>query len=258
MGDLRAKAAVVRAEAAKTFAVGYIADDQGVTVTAHPPGALNADEPRRWRHRRRWHQRRRSTDGSEPELRSETRTPTGEEGELLMELKGARRDDASVTAEGTSPAPNHLATIGYIIHLLVMWPVGRQCHLWPSRNVQSERKLVTVAFYVFTALLVVLTAGPAALKFTGAQSMREGAEHFGIPWPRYRLIGVLEVAAAIGAVAGIIWRPIGMAAGAGVVALMLGALYYHIRAGDKASATVGAVVVLLCSVGYVYVGVLSA
>jgi len=117
---------------------------------------------------------------------------------------------------------------------------------------------MTVAFYVFSALLVVLTAGPAAMKFAGAQSMRDGAEHFGIPWPRYRLIGVLEVAAAIGAVAGIVWRPIGMAAAVGVVTLMLGALYFHVRGGDGPAAIVGAMVVLLSAAGYLCVGVLSA
>jgi hypothetical protein len=117
---------------------------------------------------------------------------------------------------------------------------------------------MTTAFYVFTAVLIALTAAPAAMKLTGAQSMRDGADHFNIPWPRYRLIGVLEVAAAIGAAAGIMWRPIGLAAGVGVVALMLGALYFHIRAGDKPAAAVGAVVVLLASVGYLCVGALSA
>ena len=84
--------------------------------------------------------------------------------------------------------------------------------------------------------------------------MRKGAEHFGIPWPRYRLIGVLEAAAAVGAAAGIIWRPIGLASGFGVVALMLGALFFHIRAGDKAVACAGAVVVLLAAAGYLYAG----
>jgi len=113
---------------------------------------------------------------------------------------------------------------------------------------------VTVTFYVLTAVLVVLMAGPAALKLTGAESMRKVAEHFGIPWPRYRLIGVLEAAAAVGAAAGIIWRPIGLASGFGVVALMLGALFFHIRAGDKAVACAGAVVVLLAAAGYLYAG----
>ena len=61
--------------------------------------------------------------------------------------------------------------------------------------------------------------------------MRQSAAHFGIPWPRYRLIEVAELAAA-GVVIGLWWRPLGVAAAAGMALLLFGALITHRRAED--------------------------
>ena len=63
--------------------------------------------------------------------------------------------------------------------------------------------------------------------------MRHAATHFGIAWRRYRLIGVAEVAAAAGVLAGLLWRPAGLLAAAGMVLLMAGALIVHRRAHDQ-------------------------
>ena len=40
--------------------------------------------------------------------------------------------------------------------------------------------------------------------------MRQSAAHFAIPRPRYRLIGVAELAAAAGVVIGLWWHPLGV------------------------------------------------
>ena len=61
--------------------------------------------------------------------------------------------------------------------------------------------------------------------------MRQPAANFGIPWPRYRLVGVAELAAA-GVVIGLWWHPLGVAAAAGMALLLLGALITHRRAED--------------------------
>jgi hypothetical protein len=46
--------------------------------------------------------------------------------------------------------------------------------------------------------------------------MRWSADHFGIAWRRYRLIGVTELAAAVGVLIGLLWWPTGLLAAAGI------------------------------------------
>jgi uncharacterized membrane protein YphA (DoxX/SURF4 family) len=87
-------------------------------------------------------------------------------------------------------------------------------------------------------------------KLAGVERMRQGAERFGIPWPRYRLIGLLEMAAAAGILVGLDWRPLGIAAGIGTGALMIGALAYHRHARDPLPDMTGAVVTLALAIGY--------
>ena len=69
---------------------------------------------------------------------------------------------------------------------------------------------------MFTALSFVLAAAcliPALAKLPSHPKMLAAADHFGVPWVRYRLIGVAELAAAAGALAGLwaspqprVWR----------------------------------------------------
>jgi len=87
--------------------------------------------------------------------------------------------------------------------------------------------------------------------------MRAGAEHFGIPWNQYRLIGFAEAAATIGVLVGLGWRPLGIAAGIGLVLLMLGALGVHLRARDKVSATAGSAVALAIAASYVFAAIVT-
>src|SRR4029453_18123018 len=75
---------------------------------------------------------------------------------------------------------------------------------------------------------------PAAGKLTGQPKMRKSAAHFGIPWPRYRLIGVAELAAAAGILIGLGWHPPGLAGGAGRALLLLGAIIPPRKAADSA------------------------
>ena len=109
---------------------------------------------------------------------------------------------------------------------------------------------MALAFYVLTGLLVVVLVAAGAAKLAGMERMRQGAERFGIPWPRYRLIGLLETAAAAGILVGLGWRPLGLAAGIGAGLLMIGALVYHRRAGDPPPEMVGAIVTFALAGGY--------
>jgi uncharacterized membrane protein YphA (DoxX/SURF4 family) len=109
---------------------------------------------------------------------------------------------------------------------------------------------VFVAVSILLALLCLL---PAAAKLSGQARMRESAQHFGIAWERYRLIGVAELLAAVGVLVGLRVRPLGIAAAVGMVLLLVGALITHSRAGDAAKEQVPAGAALLVSIVYVAV-----
>lgn len=105
-------------------------------------------------------------------------------------------------------------------------------------------------FVVLSVLLVVACLVPAAGKVAGHPKMRHAAAHFGIAWHRYRLIGVAELAAAIGVLIGLFWRPAGFLAAAGMTLLLLGALVAHRRAHDSIREVVPALGALAIAIGY--------
>jgi uncharacterized membrane protein YphA (DoxX/SURF4 family) len=108
-------------------------------------------------------------------------------------------------------------------------------------------------FVFISLLLAVVCLLPAAGKLTGQPKMRQSAEHFGIPWSRYRLIGVAEVAAAVGVLAGLWWHPLGLAAAAGMALLLLGALITHRRAADNGTEMAAALIALAITTAYLVI-----
>ncbi len=84
--------------------------------------------------------------------------------------------------------------------------------------------------------------------------MLASASHFGIPWPSYRLIGVAELAAAAGVLAGLGMGPdrgrrrVGHGA-----CCSLGALTVHRRAGDSLPEAAPALLALGVSLAYLAV-----
>jgi uncharacterized membrane protein YphA (DoxX/SURF4 family) len=110
---------------------------------------------------------------------------------------------------------------------------------------------------IVSLLLAALCLLPAAGKLLGHPKMRQSAEHFGIGWPRYRLIGVAELAAAAGILIGLWWHPLGLAAAAGMALLLLGALVTHRRAGDSAKEMASALVALAVTVAYLAIALTS-
>jgi hypothetical protein len=95
--------------------------------------------------------------------------------------------------------------------------------------------------------------GSAVPTLAGANPMRQAAEHFGIPWPRYRLIGVLLMAAAVGIIAGIYWPVCGYLAASGMVLLLVGAFYLHLRARDPIVKMLPAVMTMAIATAYLAV-----
>lgn len=111
----------------------------------------------------------------------------------------------------------------------------------------------TVLLVAFTALAAFFMIAGGVPKLAGQSAMRESAAHFSIAWERYRLIGLVEVAAAAGIVIGVWVSGLGLAAGLGVVALMAGALMFHLRFGDTLKAMTPALLALAAGTGYVAV-----
>jgi hypothetical protein len=108
-------------------------------------------------------------------------------------------------------------------------------------------------FLTFSMLLIAVSLVPAAAKLAGHPKMRHTANHFGITWRRYRLIGVAELAAAAGVLIGLLWRPAGLLAAAGMILLLIGALIAHRRAHDSLREALPALVALAVSGTYLAV-----
>ncbi|GAB2792952.1 DoxX family protein [Amycolatopsis magusensis] len=85
---------------------------------------------------------------------------------------------------------------------------------------------------VLSILLAAVFLGSGLAKLANVDAMKKSAEQLGYSQNLSRLIGALEVAAAAGLIIGLFWTPIGLAAAIGLTVLMLGAVYYHVRAKD--------------------------
>lgn len=112
-------------------------------------------------------------------------------------------------------------------------------------------------FVTISLLLAAACLLPAAGKLLGHPRMRQSAEHFGIRWPRYRLIGVAELAAAAGVLAGLWWHPLGIAAAAGMTLLLTGALITHRRAADSGKEIAPALLALAITIAYLAIALTS-
>jgi len=112
-------------------------------------------------------------------------------------------------------------------------------------------------FVTISLLLAAACLLPAAAKLAGHPKMQQSAAHFGIPWPRYRLIGAAELAAAAGILAGLWWHPIGLAAAAGMTLLLIGALLTHRHAADSGKDMAPALAVLVITMAYLAIALAS-
>jgi hypothetical protein len=81
-------------------------------------------------------------------------------------------------------------------------------------------------------LLAAVLALLGSAKLMAVPRMRAAAAHVAFSTRSYRGIGALELAAAIGLVAGRSSLVLGVASAAGVLLLMIGAVLAHARAGD--------------------------
>ena len=96
-----------------------------------------------------------------------------------------------------------------------------------------------VATIVLSSILALLYAVGGVGKLAGARQQVETARHLNISWQRFRLIGIPEISASGGLLAGLAVAPLGAAAASGLVLLMAGALSFRIRIHDHFSLLLG-------------------
>lgn len=108
-------------------------------------------------------------------------------------------------------------------------------------------------FVAISLLLILACAVPASAKLAGAPAVRESAAHFGIPWDRYRLISVPELAAAAGVLAGLWLHPLGVAAACGMAVLLIAALVAHSRERDDLKTMAPALVAAVITAAYLVI-----
>lgn len=91
---------------------------------------------------------------------------------------------------------------------------------------------MSVAATVLAIVLAVVLVGSAIGKLRRAAPVVENLTRAGVPDGMYPFLAAVEVAGAVGLVAGIWWAPIGVAAAIGVVLYFVGAVGYHLRQRD--------------------------
>ena len=93
-----------------------------------------------------------------------------------------------------------------------------------------------IATVTLSVLLAALFAVTGIMKILDSASARSNAEHLGISPRLSHLVGIAEIFAAVGLLAGIVVKPLTIVTAVAVCLLMVGALGAHLRARDKAAA----------------------
>ncbi len=81
-----------------------------------------------------------------------------------------------------------------------------------------------IAYVVVASLLAVVLIGSGRAKLVRDEKITEGMHKIGVPDSWFPRLSALEIAAALGLIAGIFYRPLGIAAGIGIVAYFIGAV----------------------------------
>jgi hypothetical protein len=91
----------------------------------------------------------------------------------------------------------------------------------------------------FSGVLIFAFGGAAVGKLVRQKQQLQTAEKLRIPWQRYRLIGVLEGAAAAGLLLGYANGLLAVAPAIGLALLMAGAIAFRLRVHDSAGFLLG-------------------
>jgi hypothetical protein len=104
---------------------------------------------------------------------------------------------------------------------------------------------VFIATIVLSVLLAAAFLGSGAAKLAAAKQSIEIRDRLGVGAGLWRGIGALEVAAAVGLAVGLPVPALGIAAAAGLVLLLIGAIATHVRSHDLSHAAPAVVLALV-------------
>jgi uncharacterized membrane protein YphA (DoxX/SURF4 family) len=103
---------------------------------------------------------------------------------------------------------------------------------------------VHIAAVILSLVLAAAMLGSGVMKLVGAAPMRANMASVHVTPSQMRVLGVLEVLATIGLLAGL-WIPaLGIAAAIGSIVYFVGAIVAHVRAHDKGLQGAAALLVL--------------
>jgi len=108
---------------------------------------------------------------------------------------------------------------------------------------------------ILSILLAALYLGSGIAKLTGAEAFRKDAERFGFSYGTFRIIGLLEVAAAAGLIIGLWVTALAVAAAIGLVLLMIGGFITHMRVKDPMGKSLPALLFAVLSAVVIFVAV---
>jgi uncharacterized membrane protein YphA (DoxX/SURF4 family) len=91
-------------------------------------------------------------------------------------------------------------------------------------------EIARVILSILVGVLLLVTGGGKVLDLPFSRGNRDALKVHPVFW---RITGILEVAATVGLIWGIWYRPFGAFAAIGVVLLMLGAIVFRIRTKDR-------------------------
>ncbi|MEX7469506.1 DoxX family protein [Mycobacterium adipatum] len=101
---------------------------------------------------------------------------------------------------------------------------------------------MSIVIVVLSILLAALLGYTGAMKVMHTTTAAGNAAHLGIGTRQSQLIGAAELAAVAGLLIGLAVRPLLVITTAAVIALMVGAVAYHLRAKDPLTAALPAAV----------------
>ena len=110
-----------------------------------------------------------------------------------------------------------------------------------------------IVVWILTVVLVLVFVASGGMKVLGLPYSERNRDRFGISPSLWRAVGVLELAGAVGLLAGIAVAALGVAAGVGLAVLMVGATATRLRVHDPVVQVIGDVAVLALVVVYVVV-----
>ncbi|MGV9706887.1 DoxX family protein [Streptomyces sp. NPDC003483] len=89
-----------------------------------------------------------------------------------------------------------------------------------------------IAAVILSVLLALVSLAAGVPKAQLKGDVPDGLVAKGLSSAQVRLVGLAELAAGAGLVAGIWWQPLGIAAALGMAVLLLCAVGYHVKWGD--------------------------